>query len=207
MEQLNLVSVALGLAALAGLNLYLTVFATGLAIHYHWITLGPHYQSLAVLGEPVVIAISGALFALEFFADKIPFVDSLWDAVHTVIRPIGAVLLAIQVLGYPSPTFTAVVALLAGTTALAAHSAKAATRLAANTSPEPFSNISLSLGQDAVILGGLALIYHHPLLALTIIILVLLTFYYIASRVLRAARVKLSRIWRKPEEPAGVHPA
>jgi Domain of unknown function (DUF4126) len=206
MEQLNLLTVALGLAALAGLNLYLTVFATGLAIHYHWITLGPHYQSLAVLGDPIVITISGVLFALEF-ADKIPFVDSMWDAVHTIIRPIGAVLLAIQVLGHPSPTFTIVVAMLAGTTALAAHTAKAATRLAANTSPEPFSNIGLSLGQDAAIVGGLALIYHHPLLALAVIILVLLLFYYIASRVLRAARVKLSWIWRKREEPVRVHPA
>jgi hypothetical protein len=207
MEQLNLLTVALGLAALAGLNLYLTVFATGLAIHYHWITLGPHYQSLAVLGDPIVISISGVLFALEFFADKIPFVDSMWDAVHTIIRPIGAVLLAIQVFGHPSPTFTIAVALLAGTTALGAHTAKAATRLAANTSPEPFSNIGLSLGQDAAIVGGLALIYHHPLLALAVIILVLLMFYYIASRVLRAARVKLSRIWRRPEQPASVHPA
>ena len=81
--------VALGLAALAGVNLYLTVFATGLAIHFHWITLAPQYQSLEVLGNPWIISIAGVLYFLEFFADKIPWVDSIWDAVHTVIRPIG----------------------------------------------------------------------------------------------------------------------
>jgi Domain of unknown function (DUF4126) len=203
MERLHLLSVALGLAALAGLNLYLTVFATGLAIHYHWIALGPQYQSLTVLGDPLVLVISGTLFALEFFADKIPWIDSLWDAVHTVIRPIGAILLAIQVLGHPSPAFTVVVALLAGTTALAAHTAKATTRLVSNTSPEPFSNIGLSLGEDAAVIGGLALIYHHPLVALAIIAAALGAFFYFAPRVLRAAKVKLWLIWRKLNEPAG----
>ena len=206
MERLHLLSVALGLAALAGLNLYLTVFATGLAIHYHWIALGPEYQSLAVLGDPIVIAISGTLFALEFFADKIPWIDSLWDAVHTVIRPIGAVLLAIQVVGHPSPTFTVIVALLAGTTALAAHTAKATTRLISNTSPEPFSNIGLSLGEDAAVVGGLALIYHHPLIALAVFAAALAAFFYFAPRVLRAAKVKLWLIWRKLSEPAGARP-
>ncbi len=204
MERLHLLSAALGLAALAGLNLYLTVFATGLAIHYHWITLGPQYQSLAVLGDPIVLTISGVLFALEFFADKIPFVDSVWDAIHTVIRPIGAVLLAIQVLGHPSPAFTVVIALLAGTTALAAHTAKATTRLAANISPEPFSNLGLSLGQDAAIIGGLALIFHHPIAAFVIIVITLLVVFYVALRILRAAKAKLSQIWKRPSQPAGV---
>src|SRR5205085_11668769 len=106
MERLHLLSVALGLAALAGLNLYLTVFATGLAIHYHWITLGPAYQSLEVLGDPIVIILAGTLYLIEFFADKVPWVDSAWDAVHTVIRPIGGALLAIQVLGHPSPALS-----------------------------------------------------------------------------------------------------
>ncbi len=203
MERLHLLSVALGLAALAGLNLYLTVFATGLAIHYHWIALGTQYQSLAVLGHPLVLVISGVLFALEFFADKIPWIDSIWDAVHTIIRPIGAVLLAIQVLGHPSPLFTVIVALLAGTTALAAHTAKATTRLVSNTSPEPFSNIGLSLGEDAAVIGGLVLIYHHPLLALAVIAAALAAFFYFAPKMLRAAKVKLWLIWRKLNEPAG----
>src|SRR5262249_40443957 len=147
-EKLNLLAVALGLAALAGINLYLTIFATGLAIHFHWITLALAYQSLEVLGHPAVITVAGILYFLEFFADKVPWVDSAWDTVHTVIRPIGGALLAIQVLGHPSPAYTVIVALLAGGTSLAAHTAKAATRLASNASPEPFSNIGLSLGED-----------------------------------------------------------
>src|ERR1700719_4127404 len=129
MNRLDLLAAALGLAALAGINLYLTVFVTGLAIHFHWILLGPSYQSLDVLGHPAIIIVSAILYFLEFFADKIPWVDSIWDAVHTIIRPIGGALLAIQVLGQPNPAFTVIVALLAGGTSLLAHTAKAATRL------------------------------------------------------------------------------
>ena len=142
--------------------LYLTVFVTGLAIHFHWITLAPAYQSLDVLGNPWIIIVAGILYFLEFFADKIPWVDSIWDAVHTVIRPIGGALLAIQVLGHPNPAFTVIVALLGGGTSLISHTAKAATRLTTNTSPEPFSNIALSVGEDAAVLGGLALIHYNP---------------------------------------------
>src|SRR4029434_2921786 len=96
MEQLQLLGIALGLATLAGLNLYLTVFATGLAVQMHWITLAPQYQSLSILAHPAIIIISGVLFVLQFFADKVPWVDSLWDHVHTVIRPIGGALLAVR---------------------------------------------------------------------------------------------------------------
>src|SRR4029450_2287322 len=117
-ERLDVLSVALGLAALAGVNLYLTGFATGLAIHFHWITLAPQYQSLEILGNPWIISIAGVLYLLEFFADKIPWVDSIWDAVHTVIRPIGGAFLAIQVLGHPSPALTVIIALLGGGTSL-----------------------------------------------------------------------------------------
>ncbi|HEU0208865.1 MAG TPA: DUF4126 domain-containing protein [Candidatus Udaeobacter sp.] len=203
MDRLNLLAVALGLAALAGLNLYLTVFATGLAIHFHWITLAPQYQSLEVLANPWVISIAGVLYFLEFFADKIPWVDSIWDAVHTVIRPIGGALLAIQVLGHPSPAFTVIVALLAGGTSLIAHTAKAATRLVSNTSPEPFSNIGLSLGEDAAVLGGLALVHFNPLLALIIFLVGIGAFFYFAPRILRAIKAKIWFAWKKLNGPAG----
>ncbi len=202
MEKLHLLAVALGLAALAGINLYLTVFATGLAIHFHWIALAPQYQSLEVLGNPWIITIAGVLYFLEFFADKIPWVDSAWDAVHTVIRPIGGALLAIQVLGHPSPAFTVIVALLAGGTSLVAHTAKAATRLASNSSPEPFSNIGLSLGEDAAVLGGLALVHFNPVLALVIFLICIGAFFYFAPRILRAMKVKIWLAWRKLNGPA-----
>ncbi|PYK32771.1 MAG: hypothetical protein DME54_14985 [Verrucomicrobia bacterium] len=201
-EKLDLLAVALGLAALAGINLYLTVFVSGLAIHFHWITLAPQYQSLEVLGNPWIITVAGILYLLEFFADKIPWIDSAWDVVHTVIRPIGGALLAIQVLGHPSPAFTVVVALLAGGTTLVAHTAKAATRLASNTSPEPFSNISLSLGEDAAVLGGLALMHFNPLLALLILLVGIAAFFYFAPRILRAMKAKIWLAWKKLNGPA-----
>jgi hypothetical protein len=201
-EKLDLLAVALGLATLAGINLYLTVFVTGLAIHFHWITLAPQYQSLEVLGSPWIITIAGVLYFLEFFADKIPWVDSIWDTVHTVIRPIGGALLAIQVLGHPSPALTVIVALLAGGASLVAHTAKAATRLASNTSPEPFSNIGLSLGEDAAVLGGLALVHFNPLLALAIFLLGIAAFFYFAPRILRAMKAKIWLAWKKINLPA-----
>jgi hypothetical protein len=202
MEKIDLLAVALGLAALAGVNLYLTVFVTGVAIHFHWITLAPQYQSLEVLGNPWIITVAGILYFLEFFADKIPWVDSIWDAVHTIIRPIGGALLAIQVLGHPSPTFTIIVALLAGGTSLIAHTAKAATRLASNTSPEPFSNIGLSLGEDAAVLGGLALVHFNPVLALVIFLIAIAAFFYFAPKILRAMKVKIWLAWKKLNGPA-----
>jgi hypothetical protein len=203
-ERLDLLSVALGLACLAGVNLYLTVFATGLAIHQHWITLAPQYQSLGVLGDPLLITIAGVLFLLEFFADKIPWIDSAWDAVHTIIRPIGGALLALQVLGHSTPSLDALVVLLAGTTSLATHTAKATTRLISNTSPEPFSNIALSLGEDAAVLGGLALLHYHPVIALSVFLIAICLFLYFAPKLLRAAKAKLWLIWRKLNEPAAL---
>ena len=202
MGKLDLLAVALGLAALAGINLYLTVFATGLAIHFHWITLAPAYQSLGVLGHPVVIIIAGVLYFIEFLADKVPWIDSAWDAVHTVIRPIGGALLAIQVLGHPSPAFTVIVALLGGGTSLITHTAKSATRLATNTSPEPFSNIALSLGEDVAVFGGLALIYHNPVLALAIFAIAMAGFLYFVPKVLRAMKAKVWLALRKLNGPA-----
>jgi hypothetical protein len=201
-EKLDLLAVALGLAALAGINLYLTVFVTGLAIHFHWISLAPQYQSLEVLGNPWIIGIAGVFYLLQFFADKIPWVDSIWDAVHTIIRPIGGALLAIQVLGHPSPAYTVIVALLAGGTSLIAHTAKAATRLTTNTSPEPFSNIGLSLGEDVAVLGGLALIHANPLVALTIFLVGIVAFLYFAPKIFRAVRAKIWLAWKKINLPA-----
>jgi hypothetical protein len=200
-EQLNLLGVALGLAALAGINLYLTVFVTGLAVNQHWIALAPQYQSLEVLGHPAVITIAGVLYFLEFFADKVPWVDSAWDTVHTVIRPIGGALLAIQVLGHRSPAFDVIAILLAGGTSLVAHTAKASTRLVANTSPEPFSNIGLSLAEDAAVFGGLALIHYNPIAAFIVIALALAAFFYFAPKILRAMKARIWLIFKKLNGP------
>lgn len=192
MDRFNLLSVALGLACLAGINLYLTVFVTGLAIHFHWITLSPAYQSLDVLANPWIIGIAGLFYLLEFFADKVPWVDTAWDTVHTVIRPIGGALLAIQVLGHRNPTFDVLIVLLAGGTSLITHTAKASSRLVANSSPEPVSNIGLSVAEDIAVFGGLALIHYNPVLALSIFALCIAAFLYFAPKVLRSMK---ARIW------------
>ena len=191
MDKFNLLSVALGLACLAGVNLYLTVFVTSLAIHQHWIVLSPSYQSLEVLGQPWIIVLSGILYLLEFLADKIPWVDSAWDTVHTVIRPIGGALLAIQTLGHQSPVFDVLVILLAGSTSLVTHTAKASSRLVANSSPEPVSNIGLSIAEDVAVLGGLALIYHNPILAISIFAIAIAAFLYFAPKILRSMKAKV----------------
>ena len=193
---------ALGLACLAGINLYLTVFVTGLAINLHWIVLSPNYHSLEVLGHPWILAIAGILYFLEFFADKIPWVDTAWDAVHTIIRPIGGALLAIQVLGHSTPTFDMLVVLLAGSTSLITHTAKASSRLMANSSPEPFSNIGLSVAEDVAVFGGLALIHYNPILALSIFALAIAAFLYFAPKVLRAMKAKIWLALTKLNGPA-----
>ena len=191
MDRFNLVSVALGLACLAGIDLYLTVFAAGLAIHFHWITLSPSYQSLEVLGQPWIIIIAGILYLLEFLADKVPWIDSAWDAVHTIIRPIGGALLAIQVLGHHSPVVDVLVLLLGGSASLVTHTAKASTRLAANSSPEPATNIGLSLAEDVAVFGGLALIHYNPIIALSIFVAAIAAFLYFAPKIFRSMKAKI----------------
>ena len=202
MLQIKLLGVALGLASLAGINLYLTVFITGLAIHEHWIVLSPQYQGLAVLGHPAIIAVAGILYFIQFFADKVPWVDSLWDSIHTVIRPIGGALLALHTFGHMNPVFDVIVALLAGSAALATHGLKAGTRIIANTSPEPFSNIALSVTEDATVLGGLTLLYYNPALALGILLVFFASLVFFGPKILRVLKTRLWLIWRKLNAPA-----
>jgi hypothetical protein len=202
MELLQTLGLALGFASLAGLNLYLTVFATGLAIQQGWITLAPQYQQLDVLAHPAVIIISGVLFALQFFADKVPWVDSLWDAVHTFIRPIGGAFLALKVLGSTDPMMEVVAALLLGSVSLTVHSVKSGTRLLVNHSPEPFSNIALSIAEDAVVIGGVALIWRDPVLAFVIFSLLLIATLYFGPKLFRAIKVHAWLVWKKLAAPA-----
>ena len=205
MDTLQTLGIALGLATLAGLNLYLTVFVTGLAIQQHWIDVSQTYPELAILAHPAILIASGVLYGVEFFADKVPWVDSLWDTVHTVIRPVGGALLAIRVLGTPDPVFDVIVGLLAGGVSMIVHSAKAGTRLVANHSPEPFSNIALSVTEDVAVLGGLALLQYNPVLALGVFILILAALFWAGPKLFRAARVHLWLLWRKIGSPSSDH--
>ncbi len=165
MDVIEQLSVALGFATLAGLNLYLVVLVTGLAIRLDLLTLASQYDQLSVLGEWPVIGAAAVFFVLEFFSDKIPWVDSLWDSIHTLVRPVGGAVLAVRTLGLTDPQYEVIVALLAGGVTLVTHGAKASTRLAVNTSPEPFSNVAVSTAEDTAVLAGLGLMLVAPVAA------------------------------------------
>ena len=155
--QLAALAAALGWAS--GLRLYAVVFITGAAGYLGWIPLP---EGLKILQHPVVMVASFAMFAIEFVADKVPGLDTLWDTVHTFIRiPAGAALAA-GVFGGDSGAWALVAALLGGTLAATSHAAKATARAAANTSPEPFSNLALSLAGDAIVPATLWLAVAHP---------------------------------------------
>ncbi|MDE3061731.1 MAG: DUF4126 domain-containing protein [Acidobacteriota bacterium] len=159
-DELFAVLVAISFAA--GLNVYATVATLGLLAHTHWLAL-PH--SLALLGNGWVIAASLALFAVEFFADKIPAFDLVWNALHTFIRVPVAALLAYQATAGLSPLEQAAAAAIGGAVALAAHGGKTAARAVVTPSPEPFSNIGLSLGEDVLAISLTWLVTIHPYLA------------------------------------------
>jgi len=187
----ELVAPALGWAS--GLRLYAVVFLTGLAGMLGWVPLP---AGLQVLQNPWVLGAAGLMMAIEFLADKIPLVDSLWDAVHTLIRiPAGAALAA-GVLGADAGSWQLIAALMGGTLAASSHLAKASTRAAINTSPEPFSNIAASLLGDAAVPTMLWLAWAHPLaffaaLAGALVVMTVLT--VLLFQFLRGAWRRLTR--------------
>jgi hypothetical protein len=160
------VGAALALAVASGLSLYGAAFVTGLALRLGAGPLWPAAQGLVVLADPVVLTVSGVLFTLEFLADKVPGLDSVWDVVHTAIRPIGGALLAIRALGELSLPAETAALLLLGAAALTTHAAKATTRLVVNASPEPVTNVGLSLTENGVVAAVVWLALVHPLAAL-----------------------------------------
>lgn len=183
---------ALGLASLAGINLYLTAFVAGLAIRFNWVDLAAAHENLAVLGNEWVLVTAGLLMVVEFFADKIPWLDSGWDAVHTLLRPAGGVLLGLAALGDMDPAVLAVGGLLSGGASLTMHAAKAGTRLMLNMSPEPVSNSVASVAEDGLVLGGLTLTALAPVLAFFVFVVVLI----IAVVVIRKTFGTLRAVWR-----------
>ncbi len=202
MDIIQQLGTALGLAALSGINLYLTVLVAGLAIRLHWIVLAPQYTQFEVLTHPVVLWIAGILFALQFFADKIPWLDTLWDTLQTFIRPVGGACLAVLAMGYPHPVFNVIVALIGGGLALTSHTAKSGTRLFVNTSPEPFSNIFLSLAEDVSVMGTLILIYFKPVIAFGLCLIFFIVLILLMPRILRRMRIILWLIGSKLNAPA-----
>lgn len=187
--QLLALAAALGWAS--GLRLYAVVFCTGLAGAIGWLALPP---GLHLLQHPAVLGASGFMLFVEFFADKLPGVDSLWDLLHTVVRiPAGAALAA-AALGADDATMALVAGLLGGTLAATAHATKAAARAAVNTSPEPFSNVAVSLLEDGASVGALWLAATHPLLFGVLLALTLVAMAWLLVRLLAFLRAFLRRI-------------
>ncbi|MEO7690565.1 MAG: DUF4126 domain-containing protein [Sphingomonas sp.] len=162
----EILGVAASVSLLSGWRLYLCVFATGLAMRSGWIALPEHLHQLDVLANPWVIGVAGVAALAEFLADKVMWIDTLWDAVHTLIRPIGGALLALAIVDPSDPAWQVIALILGGTASLLTHSAKAGTRAVANTSPEPVSNLLLSTGEDVATGGLLFLALAHPVAAI-----------------------------------------
>jgi uncharacterized protein DUF4126 len=185
MDALSTLGRTLGFSFAAGVNLYATVALLGLASRYGWVSLPPQYDAF---DNNWVIGAAIFMYVVEFFADKVPYLDTAWDAVHTVIRPIGGALVAVTTLGDASPTTEALVMLLGGATAASSHLTKTSTRAVANTSPEPLSNWLLSLGEDAFVIGLGFLALKYPLAALVVAVVLLVLIAVFATVVIRTVR-------------------
>ena len=182
----------LGASFAAGLNVYATVATLGLLHRFEVVTLPP---SLAILAHPLVLTIALVLYVVEFFADKIPVVDHVWDAIHTFVRqPAAAVLAYAAVAGVPEHWRLAA-ALLAGTVALASHGGKATARVAVNASPEPFSNWAVSLGEDALAISLAWLAATHPALAMGLAIALTIAAVWVVVLFVRLLRGMKRRVF------------
>jgi hypothetical protein len=187
-------AVAAALAWGAGLRAYAVIFAVGLAGYLGYLEL-PGY--LDVLQHPLVLAASGFMTLVEFFADKLPWLDSLWDAAHTFIRiPAGAALVA-AMFGDSGAAVAAAAAILGGTLAAGAHFAKSGARAAINTSPEPFSNWAVSLSEDALVPFGLWLAFAHPAAFFVLLALFVLAAVLLARLLWRGLVVVGARLQRR----------
>ena len=184
----------LGFSFAAGVNLYATVAILGLASRYGWVSLPPQFQAF---NNDIVIGAAVVMYLIEFFADKIPYVDSLWDVIHTAIRPVGGALIAVTTLGDASPTVEGLVALLGGTVAAGSHLTKTSTRAAANASPEPFSNWVLSIGEDLFVIGLGFLALKYPVAALVVAGGLLILIVVFAAVIIRKVRA-----WFRRRAPA-----
>ena len=198
-EHLGIVEI-LGLAGsislLSGWRLYLSIVATGLAMRFGVLPLPEHLASLQVLASPWVLGTAGFAALAEFFADKVAWLDSIWDTVHTLIRPLGGAMLALAIVDPSDPATQAVAFILGGGGALLAHGGKAGARAVINTSPEPVSNVVVSTAEDVVTGGLLYATYQYPLAAGAIAAILLVA----AIALLLLARRMFRRIFGKRGE-------
>jgi hypothetical protein len=203
MDTLQLLGSTLGLGFVAGIRLYATALALGLAVRFGFLHLSPGLDSLRILASPVILGVAAVACALEFVSDKVPWVDSLWDSFHTFIRPIGAVLLGTAALGKIDPELRFALVLLCGGVTFASHASKAATRLAVNHSPEPFTNIGLSVAEDLFVPAGVWLSLRHPLVTLCLIGIFLAAFLWFSPKIFRLIKLQVLALVALIQKPAG----
>jgi Domain of unknown function (DUF4126) len=199
MSAAEIVALAASISLLAGWRLYLVVFATGLAMKYGWVALPDQLRALDVIANNWIIGIAGVGAIAEFFADKIAWIDSAWDAIHSFVRPLGGAMLSLAIVDAGDPTWQVASFLLGGGAALVAHAGKAGARTLVNTSPEPFSNIVVSTGEDVATAGLFALAIANPIAAaiIALILVVLSLWLVIAAR--RALKRLFDRVGMQPK--------
>ena len=200
---MEIIGIAGSVSLLAGWRLYLCIFATGLAMRLGVLPLPEHLASLDVLANPWVMGIAAVGVLAEFFADKVMWLDSAWDAIHTLVRPIGGALLALAILDPADPATQVVAFLLGGGASLAAHASKAGGRAVVNASPEPVSNLAVSTGEDVTTAGLLYVVYEYPYVAVgvaVVLLAVVIALLLLARRVLRNL---FGRRRKPPETPSG----
>jgi hypothetical protein len=199
MSAVELIALASTVSLLAGWRLYLVSFVTGLAMKFGWIALPDQLQALDILANDWLIGIAGVGALADFFADKVPWVDSAWDAVHSVVRPIGGALLSMAIIDGSDPKWQVASFLLGGGAALVAHAGKAGARTLVNASPEPVSNMVVSTGEDIATAGLLALAIANPIAAAVIALLLVGLSVWLVMK----ARRFLRRLLEPKRRPAG----
>ena len=202
MGTIEALSLAMGTAWTSGINLYATVAALGIAHRMEMIHLP---QNLELVSHPGVIAVACIMYVIEFFADKVPYVDSGWDALHTFIRVPAGAILAAQALGDLNPAMELMALLAGGSVSLVAHGTKATARLAINASPEPFSNWLASFTEDVAVLGSIWLMFHHPVVMLLLVLTFVCFMIWLTPRIFRLAKrgfeALRAKIRSKPDQP------
>jgi hypothetical protein len=203
MGAVEILGLAASVSLLAGWRLYLCVFVTGLAMRSGWIELPTHLAALSALSNPWILGAAFVGLVAEFFADKVAWLDSLWDSVHTFVRPVGGALLSLAIVDASDPVWQVLAFLLGGGGALLTHSAKAGSRALVNASPEPVSNVVVSSMEDVATGGLLALAVAYPVAAIGVAF-VLLAFAIVLLILARRALKALGRLGRRlvppPEE-------
>ncbi len=191
MEMISQLALAGGLSWASGLRLYLTVFAVGMLAKFNVVDLP---SALAILSNPWVLGVSGALSVIEFLADKIPYVDSAWDSIQTFIRIPAGALLAMGAINTSDPMIATVTALLGGTLAGATHATKAGSRALINTSPEPVSNVAASLTEESMLLTGGWLAFAHPGVFIGLLVGFILLMFWLLPKLWRGIKSVLGSI-------------